>query len=107
MRSMQGDAQPRRLRSTRALILTVTTAAALFAASVAPADACSCGPTGPACQSFWKADAVFDGTVTAMHPITREQTIAPQRTVQVTDVQVTMTVRQADSGRGEAGPALA
>jgi hypothetical protein len=98
MRSMHGDAQLRRLPSTRALILTVKAVAALLAASVTPADACSCLASGPACQSFWKADAVFDGTVTAMHPITREETIPPQRTVQITDSQVTMSVRQAWKG---------
>jgi Tissue inhibitor of metalloproteinase len=100
---MHGDAQPRRLPSTRALILTVMTAGALLAASVTPADACSCLSSGPACQSFWKADAVFDGTVTAIHPITRDVTLPPQRTVQITDSQVTMSVRQAWKGLDAGG----
>ena len=33
-----------------------------------PADACICIAVGPACQTFWAADAVFSGTVVAIEP---------------------------------------
>lgn len=34
-----------------------------LAASVRPALSCSCMASGPACQAYWKTDAVFDATV--------------------------------------------
>ena len=37
----------------------------------APADACSCMESGPPCQAFWKAEAVFDATVVAIAPMER------------------------------------
>ena len=40
-----------------------------------PALACSCMPIGPACQAYWKTDAVFDATVVSINPRTRTESI--------------------------------
>ncbi|HJR58050.1 MAG TPA: hypothetical protein VJ813_01575 [Vicinamibacterales bacterium] len=40
-----------------------------------PALACSCMPAGPACQAFWKTDAVFDATVLSITPLKRTESI--------------------------------
>ena len=48
------------------------------------ADACTCMSSGPACQAFWTTDVVFDGTVTALEPTSREETFS-NRTFQVTE----------------------
>ncbi len=61
------------------------------------ADACTCMSSGPACQAFWTTDVVFDGTVTALEPTSREETFS-NRTFQVTDLVVTLQVRQAWKG---------
>ncbi len=34
-----------------------------------PALACSCMSSGPACQAYWKTDAVFDATVVSIGPL--------------------------------------
>ena len=40
----------------------------LFVVAPRVAHACSCMASGPACQAFWKTDAVFDATVLAITP---------------------------------------
>jgi Tissue inhibitor of metalloproteinase len=57
-----------------------------------PAAACSCAGTGPACQSFWKAEAVFDATVVAIEPTTRE---VPGRSFPMEEYVVKLNVHQA------------
>jgi len=51
-------------RRIRLACLTLVALVALRA----NAAACSCIPSGPACQAFWKTDAVFDATVEAIGP---------------------------------------
>ena len=41
----------------------------LVAASLRPADACSCAGPGPACQATWDSAAVFVGTVVEAQPL--------------------------------------
>lgn len=48
----------------------------LLTASATVSEACSCLSSGPACQAFWRTDAVFDGTVLSIEQISREQEIA-------------------------------
>lgn len=72
------------------------TMAVLFAGA-ARADACSCGDVGPACQAFWNAYAVFDGTVLGIAPIVTESTIG-DRTRQITSKVVTLAVHRSWKG---------
>ena len=46
--------------------------AATFAAGVDPALACSCFTIGPACQAYWKTDAVFDAVVAGIDALPRD-----------------------------------
>ena len=68
------------------------------------AAACSCMASGPACQAFWKTEAVFDATVdrieTAMGP---EQDLGNRRQ-SFPENLVRMTVRQALKGVTATGP---
>ena len=67
-------------------------------------DACSCGQIGPACQSFWKTEAVFDATVEAIETTTRETAYEGiSRPVLDREHVVKLSVRQAWKGV-QAGP---
>ena len=69
-----------------------------------PAHACSCNVSGPACQAYWKTDAVFDATVVS---ITLLSPAEPRRGGQlpfaVMDKVVKLEVRQSWKGV-ETGP---
>ena len=62
-----------RLGAKRAITVLVSAAAVLASASAA--FACSCMETGPPCQAFWKAEAVFDATVEGMDPTSRQMNL--------------------------------
>jgi hypothetical protein len=62
-----------------------------------PAHACSCIYQGPACQAYWKTDAVFDGTVTRIEKIEREE-VSGDRVFTFHDLRVTLEVHQAWKG---------
>lgn len=61
------------------------------------ASACTCITPGPACQTYWTTDAVFDGTVTAIAPIERTETIGG-RDYRMPEYAVRFDVRQAWKG---------
>jgi hypothetical protein len=52
--------------SLRLLILTIL---ALATVGVAPAYACKCAPPGAPCAEYWRASAVFAGTVREIRPV--------------------------------------
>lgn len=68
----------------------------LLAACVSPAFACSCKASGPACQAYWKTDAVFDATVTDIQPLT-----PPVTGSFISDSLVTMHVRRSWKGASD------
>lgn len=77
-------------------------AALLLLAQSRAVDACSCITPGPACQTFWTTDAVFDATVDSVEPITGGGNIVGGRSFPLTQTLVKMTVRQAWKG-GQTG----
>lgn len=90
-----------RLGAKRAITVLVSAAAVLASASAA--FACSCMETGPPCQAFWKAEAVFDATVEGMDPTSRQMNLGSERSINVPEKIVHLKVRQAWKGV-EAGP---
>ena len=68
------------------------------------ASACTCMHTGPACQAFWKTDAVFDATVDGIEVVQGPSVEIGARTVVIAEKRVRMTVRQAFKGTGATGP---
>src|SRR5262245_2402128 len=74
--------------------------AVFFAALLAAprlAYACTCVDVGPACQAFWKADAVFDATVIALADVPRAEA-SPGSSPFPEDRRVTLDVRQGWKG---------
>lgn len=63
------------------------------------AQACSCVPSGPPCQSFWQADAVFSATVASKSNIANESGIDLKRKEQ----QVVVKLLVEDVFRGALG----
>ena len=74
----------------------------LFAIAVlatpSPAAACSCMVVGPACQAYWKTDAVFDATVTRIQRLPRVETTALEYPSD--DTLVTLQVHRSWKGTG-------
>jgi hypothetical protein len=68
------------------------------------ADACSCIESGPACQAFWKTDAVFDATVDRIEDVSGPPQDLGTRVVSFPENLVRMTVRQALKGVAATGP---
>ena len=66
--------------------------------------ACSCMPSGPACQAFWKTDAVFDATVDSIEMTTGPEYDLGDRRIVSPEKRVRMTVRQALKGVTVTGP---
>jgi hypothetical protein len=60
--------------------------------------ACSCMSTGPACQAYWKTDAVFDGTVRSVRALDRAQVLAAGPTSPIHDRIVRLDVSQGWKG---------
>ena len=59
----------------RRLLLLITTLIALISLPLPTSLACDCRfGGGPPCEEFWKADAVFSGTVTALSIISTQET---------------------------------
>ena len=65
--------------------------------STRPASACNCIQSGPACQTFWKTDAVFDATVDSITPTSRTE-ILGERSVTIAGFLVQLSVRQSWKG---------
>jgi hypothetical protein len=61
------------------------------------ATACSCMAIGPACEAFWRADAVFDATVSSIEP-PAARVESGDRSVALNDKRVHVVVRQAWRG---------
>lgn len=57
----------------------------------ARADACSCLPSGPACQAYWQVDTVFDGTVTSIESVEASAQIEG-RSIPIREHAVTFSV---------------
>ena len=74
----------------------------LIAVAPRAASACSCMSRGPACQAFWKTDAVFDATVVGIRPLNQAEPL-PAGQVRFADKIVTLDVRQSWKGV-EPGP---
>ena len=68
------------------------------------AHACSCMSSGPACQAFWKTDAVFDATVDAIGGASGPEQLLGDRRVSFPEKLVRMTVRQGFKGVTSSGP---
>jgi len=68
------------------------------------AAACTCIAPGPACQAFWKTDAVFDATVDSIETTTGPELDFGDRKVSSPEKRVRMTVRQALKGVSATGP---
>jgi len=79
------------------LFISVLVLVAAFAAPRA-ADACTCIYSGPACQVFWKTDAVFDATVESIESTTRREDLGGTRSFPIGEFVVKMNVRQAWKG---------
>src|SRR5687767_3156816 len=60
--------------------------------------ACSCIQSGPACQAFWKTDAVFDAIVESIVPTTQPPNPGEVPALEYPENAVSMTVRQAWKG---------
>ena len=73
-------------------------AALVLLARSTPAEACSCIYQGPACQTFWKTDAVFDATVESIEARTRQEDLGTSRPFPIGEFVVKMNVRQAWKG---------
>jgi len=84
----------------------VLLSAALFVLIALPrvAHACSCIQAGPACQAFWKTDAVFDATVESIDRAVGPELSLGQERVSFPEKLVRMTVRQGLKGVTAAGP---
>jgi Tissue inhibitor of metalloproteinase len=77
-------------------------AALVLALTAQPARACSCVDIGPACQAFWKTDAVFDATVSAIESIGGTRDLGG-RTFPFREKRVHLVVQKGWKGV-EAGP---
>jgi hypothetical protein len=75
-----------------------------LAVTPSTASACSCMASGPACQAFWKTDAVFDATVDGIEAATGPARDLGDRIVSSPEKRVRMTVRQALKGVTATGP---
>lgn len=74
----------------------------LLAGSVRLAEACRCIVSGPACQVFWRTDAVFDGTVVSIDRLPRDVEVGG-RTISINDKLVRFVARRSWKGV-DAGP---
>lgn len=83
--------------AARVRLLFLTALVAIFFAPAREADACSCLASGPACQSFWTADAVFDATVLKIERLTPDNPSSP-RPLELSDRVITFDVREAWKG---------
>jgi hypothetical protein len=68
------------------------------------AAACSCMQAGPACQAFWKTDAVFDATVDAIERAAGPEQDLGERRVSFPEKLVRVTVRTGFKGVTASGP---
>ena len=82
----------------RSFILACLTVATLILFLAADAAACSCMQVGPACQAFWKTDAVFDATVDAIEPVTRTDNSMRDRPMAFKEKVVKLSVRESWKG---------
>jgi hypothetical protein len=72
-----------------------------LAAAPTPADACSCMASGPPCQAFWAADAVFTARVTAIEPLSEPREALSERPSDswpTTSRRVTLSILEAFRG---------
>jgi hypothetical protein len=77
----------------RAKLATALFVAMAFQVMTEPARACSCMSSGPACQAYWKTDAVFDATVRSIRPLDSSQPL-PQLGLNFVERIVQVDVRQ-------------
>src|SRR3954465_8298083 len=68
------------------------------------ADACTCTQKGPACQAFWKTDAVFDATVDGIESVSGPEQDLGDRRVSFPEKLARMRVSQGFKGVMAAGP---
>ncbi len=87
------------IRSIAALAWLVVS---LIAVAPRAATACSCISSGPACQAYWKTDAVFDATVVSIRPLDQAEPL-PAGQLRFADKIVTLDVRQSWKG-AQTGP---
>lgn len=66
--------------------------------------ACSCMQSGPACQAFWKTDAVFDATVERIESALGPEQDLGERRVSFPEKLVRMTVAHGFKGVTASGP---
>ena len=88
----------------RASVLAGSVLLLIFVLASRDAAACSCMSSGPACQAFWKTDAVFDATVESIEMTTGPERDLGDRRVSSPEKRVRMTVRQALKGVTATGP---
>jgi hypothetical protein len=92
------------LQVTRPILLVALLIALGVLASPGTAEACSCSQQGPACQAFWKTDAVFDAIAESIEPTARPERDGGGRMVSPREKLVRMTVRHGYKGVTAAGP---
>ena len=88
----------------RARVVTGPVLLLLFLLAPREAAACSCMAIGPACQAFWKTDAVFDATVDSKEAAMGPEEDLGDRRRSFPETRVRMTVRQALKGVTATGP---
>src|SRR5688572_10696490 len=93
----------RRFPMRRASVLAAVVLLLILLAS-REAIACSCISSGPACQAFWKTDAVFDATVDSIEAAKGPEEDFGNRIVAPNEKRVRMTVLQALKGVTTTGP---
>src|SRR5262245_41151087 len=76
---------------------------AALGAAAADALACTSITPGPACQAFWKSEAVFDATVERIEPTSRQERLADDREFTFPEKLVHLDVRKSWKGVSE-GP---
>src|SRR5688500_7736625 len=80
----------------RAVTVASATVGASFTAA-SPVEACSCRATGPACQAYWNAEAVFDATVVRVERTTRDEVLGDEL-LTISKRLVTLEVKQTWKG---------
>jgi len=88
----------------RSLLLVVLASVAFTCAAAREASACSCMSSGPACQAYWRADAVFDATVQNIRKATRDEDHGTGTSSKLTEHLVALEVRGAFKGVTTTGP---
>src|SRR5688572_658434 len=88
----------------RASVLAGSVLFFIFVLASRDAAACSCMTSGPACQAFWKTDAVFDATVESIETTAGRELDLGDRKVSYPEKRVRMTVQQALKGVTSTGP---